>query len=231
MWALEGIFLISILAFFFYRSLIAVPLLSPLFFLYWKEKKKDFLKKQQKETAVQFKDAILSAAGSLRAGYAVENAFRQAYNDMVALHGRNSIICKELYQILSGMDNNLTLEKLLKEFGVRSKVEDVEEFADVFAAAKRSGGNVTEIIEKSASIIAEKVEVEKEIQVLISARQMEQKVMNLVPFGIIFYISVTSKGFFDVLYHNVAGVVIMTLCLGIYLAAILISRSIVAIEV
>lgn len=230
-WTVQGILLITLLAYFFYRSLLAIPLLTPLLFIFLKEKRKDYMKKKQKETGVQFKDAILAAAGSLRAGYAVENAFRQAYNDMVALHGRNSIICKELYQILTGIDNNMTLEKQLKEFGIRSKVEDVEEFADVFAAAKRSGGNVAEIIEKSAAVIAEKVEVEKEIQVLISARQMEQRVMNVVPFCIIFYISATSKGFFDVLYHNAVGVLIMTICLLIYMAAILLSRKIVAIEV
>lgn len=105
------------------------------------------------------------------------------------------------------------------------------EFAQVFAAAKRNGGNLTEVIERSASIIEEKVETEKEIQILVSARKLEQRIMNVVPFGILLYISVTSKGFFDVLYHNPAGIIIMTVCLAVYVAAVLLSGKIVNIEV
>jgi len=55
--------------------------------------------------------------------------------------------------------------------------------------------------------------------------------MNVVPFFIIFYISLTSKGFFDVLYHNPVGILIMTICMAVYLAAFLLSEKIVEIEV
>ena len=55
--------------------------------------------------------------------------------------------------------------------------------------------------------------------------------MNMVPFLIIFYIGSTSRGFFDVLYHNLIGVVIMTVCLGLYGIAYLLSKRIVEIEV
>lgn len=66
---------------------------------------------------------------------------------------------------------------------------------------------------------------------MISAKKMEQKIMNLVPFLIIFYIGTTSKGFFDVLYHNLVGVVVMTVCLVFYGAAWRFSKKIVEIEV
>lgn len=189
------------------------------------------MRQTEKETAVQFKDAILAVSANQKAGYSVENAFRQSYEDMALLYGKNSVICRELGMIIAGLGNNMVLEKLLYNFGKRCGVEDVMEFAEVFAAAKRNGGNLTEVIERCASVIEEKVETEKEIQVLISARQMEQKIMNIVPFGILLYINATSRGFFDVLYHNVPGAVIMTLCLLVYMAAVLLSRKIVSIEV
>ena len=55
--------------------------------------------------------------------------------------------------------------------------------------------------------------------------------MNLVPFLIISYISMTSTGFFDVLYHNAVGIAIMTVCLVVYVAAYRLSEKIVDIEV
>ena len=40
------------------------------------------------------------------------------------------------------------MKKLLKDFGDRSGVEDIENFANVVAAAKHGGGNLIHIIEK-----------------------------------------------------------------------------------
>lgn len=55
--------------------------------------------------------------------------------------------------------------------------------------------------------------------------------MNMVPFLIMAYLQLTSKGFFDCLYFNTAGILIMTGCLALYLAAFLISRKMIEIEV
>ena len=38
----------------------------------------------------------------------------------------------------------------------------------------------------------------------------------LIPFLLYGYMQVSSKGFFDGLYHNPAGIAIMTVCLGLY---------------
>lgn len=228
---IEGILIIAVLSIFFYRSLWAVPFLSPILVLYVREKEKALASKNRKEIQVQFKDAILSVSANQKAGYSIENSFRQAYFDMILLYGKDSGICNELSIISAGLGNNVTLEKLLYDFGKRSRTEDVMEFVQVFTAAKRSGGNMTEIIERSASVIEEKVETEKEIQILLAAKKLEQKIMNVVPFGIIIYIQMTSKGFFDVLYHNLPGIIIMTACLGGYITAVLLSRKIVNIEI
>lgn len=228
---LAGIGIIAVISFFFYRSVWAMPFLMPIFFLYQRMASADWLRKEQKETAMQFKNAILAVSANQKAGYSVENSFRQAYEDMALLYGKESIICREFYAMISGLGNNMVLETMLYDFGRRSGVEEIKEFAQVFAAAKRSGGNLTEVIGRSASVIEDKAETENEIQVLISARKLEQKIMNIVPFGILLYISVTSKGFFDVLYHNLIGIILMTVCLAVYIGAVLLSRKIVNIEV
>ncbi len=80
-------------------------------------------------------------------------------------------------------------------------------------------------------MIQNRIEVENEINVMISAKKLEQSIMDLVPFIIILYIGVTSKGFFDVLYHNPAGILIMTGCLVVYFAAFLLSEKIIRIRV
>ena len=227
----EGILLIGVVGYFFYRSWIACLCLAPILFLFLKEKKKDLAGKRRQELGIEFKDMILAVSANQKAGYSIENAFRESYRDMEMLYGAEAVICLEMRYIITGLDNNVVLEKLVYNLGQRSNLPDIIQFADVFYIAKRSGGNMTDILAKTAAVIEQKTETDKEIQVMISARKMEQKIMNMVPFLIIFYVSSTSRGFFDVLYHNVIGVMIMTVCLGFYMAACLLSRRIVEIEV
>lgn len=231
LYSAEAILILAVIAYFFYHSVWACLFLSPIFFIFLKEKKKELIKIRRHELNVQFKDAVLSVSANQRAGYSVENAFREAYKDMAMLYGTESCICREISHIIKGLDNNITLERMLYDLGVRSHVSDIMQFADVFMIAKRSGGNMTEILSDTADTIEQKITVDKEIQVLVSAKKMEQKIMNMVPFLIIIYIELTSKGFFDVLYHNLMGVLVMTVCLAVYLAAYVISRRLVEIEV
>lgn len=231
LYVLEGMLAAVVTGYFFYHSWVACLCLMPMLFPFLKEKKKDLAKKRRQELSVQFKDLILALAANQKAGYSIENAIRESYRDMEMLYGADGIICVEMRYMIAGLDNNIVPEKLLYSLGMRSRLPDVIQFADVFLIAKRSGGNMTDILAKTAAVIEQKTETDREIQLMISAKKLEQKIMNMVPFLIIFYVGSTSRGFFDVLYHNLIGVVIMTVCLGFYTAAYLLSGRIVDIEV
>lgn len=228
---LEGAALVAMIGYFFYQSWLACIFLTPVFIFFMREKKREEAKKRRQELSLQFKDLVLALSANMKAGYSIENALRESYRDMELLYGGDSPVCMEVRHMLRGLDNNVVLERLLYDLGMRSHVPDIMQFADVFLIAKRSGGNLTEILEKTAEVIEQKIETDKEIQLMISSKKLEQKIMNMVPFMIIFYIGSTSKGFFDVLYHNVIGVTVMTVCLLFYGAAYLFSKKIVEIEV
>ena len=97
--------------------------------------------------------------------------------------------------------------------------------------SRRTGGNLGKIIEKMSRIIGEKIRVEREIDVSIAGKKMEQLVMSLVPGGMIIYMQITSEGFLDVLYHNLLGNMVMTVCLGIYFFSFRLGRKIVRISI
>ncbi len=216
---------------FFYRSWIATVLLTPIFFFYYINAKKKNTERRCHELGNQFRDAILSVSAGQKAGYSIENAFIAAQSDMQQLHGKNSVICKELSKLAKGLANNIVLEKLLYDLGEKSRNADIREFAQVFAVAKRSGGNMTKTMAETIELIGNRMEVEKEIEVLISARRMEARIMEAVPFGIVFYVEITNRGFFTPLYHNPAGIFLMTVCMTAYIAAYLMTEQIIEIEV
>ena len=219
------------LGLFFYRSAQAILFMIPagIFYLTMLEEKKG--KEKRARLRTEFKDAILSIAANLRAGYAVENAFRETLQEMEQLHGRESPIYQEIYKIVQGLANQISVEALMEQFAKRTKLEEIQEFADIFAIAKRSGGNITEIIDETAIVISEKIDVEKEIQVLLSAKRLEQNIMSVIPFVIICYVSAASSGYFDVLYTTSAGRIVMTGCLAVYITAYVLGRKITEIQV
>ena len=218
-------------AWLFYRSLIAAAVLSPLSIFYCRYRIGQKELARQKLLAEQFRDALESINNALRAGDSPENAFREGAQEMAFQYGEQAPISVEMTRIINGLDNQVPLEKLISDFAARAQVEEIREFAEVFAIAKKGGGNMPEILGRTASLIEERLEVENEIYIALASRRMEARIMDLTPFLIIFYIGLTSPGFFDVLYHNAAGVIFMSICLGAYLAALAASEKILQISV
>lgn len=85
---------------------------------------------------------------------------------------------------------------------------------------------MSEIIRNSANQIGRQIELRQEIQMLLGGKKMELAVMKVMPFGILLYIDMGNPGYFDPLYHNLLGVIIMTGCLAAYLGAYLLGEHI-----
>ena len=227
----EAMGYVCLLTYFFYRTWKGVIWLSPLGILFMKNRKKVLVRKQMQNLRVQFKDALISLRASLQAGYSLENAWIEAHKEMSRYHGADSMIAKELLLIKRGIYNSRPLEQLLWDFGERSRIEEITEFSTVLSVAKKSGGNINEIIQENIRVIEEKMDTRQEIDLLLSGKKLETKIMTLIPFAIILYMDVTARGYFAPLYQTIGGNVLMTICLGLYLSAMGISRKIVNIDV
>lgn len=226
LFAAEGTMILGLFGYFFYRSVLITVLASPLVVFYILYKKNHAAEKYKAEIRMQFKEALTSINGSYRAGYSLENAFLEAINDMQSFYGKNAGIVKELIAVRLGLKNNIPLTNLIEDMGRRTGVSDIREFAAILVIGKQTGGNIGDMIESFIGVMQEKLQATQEIEAMISAKKMEQKIMCCVPFFIIFYIEITSKHFFDVLYNNVVGRLIMTGCLIMYVISIAMSKRI-----
>lgn len=226
----QGVGIIALLAYVFYRSPIAILLLLPAIYPFLLYRKKSIIQKRKEELTLQFREMMNSVIAGLQAGYSIENAFLHAREDLVLLYGTEALIVTELTLLSKELRNNISLESILAGLSKRCEITDISEFAEVFTIAKRSGGNLPGILKNTADLIADKIEVRREIMTMISAKKMEQNIMNVVPFGIILYIDATSPGFFDCLYHNLFGVILMSVLLILYLIAYLLADRILSIQ-
>lgn len=226
----EGFVLLGLISYVFYRSPIALLVLIPALIPFTDYKRKQKIEKRKKELTLQFREMMYSLIAGLQAGYSIENAFRNSYSDLVLLYGKDEMMPAEVEIINRGLRNNINVEELLFDLSRRSHIRDITDFAEVFSIAKRSGGNLPDILNNTASAISDRIDVSREIETQVSAKKMEQRIMDLVPFGIILYIDSTTPGFFDPLYHNVVGAALMTVLLVVYVIAFLLGEKILKIS-
>jgi len=220
----------AVTAWLFYDSIIAWIILMPLVCISLKERGKILCQKRKRRLEMEFREVILSVSANLQAGYSVENAFHEAYKDIMLLFGKECVMAKELRLMIRKLENNEQLENVLLNLAKRSGVQDIRDFADIFQIAKRGGGDMRAIIANTSDIIGGKQEVRREIETVVSEKKLEQQIMRIIPFFIIFYISITTKGYFESLYHNILGWIVMSVSLVVYGAACRISDRILNID-
>ena len=220
-----------IIAYLCYRSVWAMLSLPILFLVVLRREKKQKIAQRKEQLALEFKEAMQAVAGALTAGYSIENAWKEAQKEIHQLYGKTSYMEKELAIINAKLELTQPLEQLLMDFSNRSGLEDIESFCQVFVFAKRGGGDFVKIIKTTVEQISDKLEIKREIATMIAAKKLEQKVMQTVPIFILLYLDLTSPEFLQVLYKNPLGIFIMSICLLLYVAAMLLAEKIVNISV
>lgn len=215
----------------FYGSFVMAPFIIPVWMLYMRDWITDLSGKKEQQFRSQFRDSIQEMSSVLKAGYSVENAIREVNKDLTPMYEKDSRIRKEFNRMVHQLEMKIPVISVLEAFAARTGQEDVEDFVNVFAASKKSGGDSITIIRNAVRIISEKIDTEKEIQTLIASKKFEFEIMCAVPFAIILYMKLTFGEFLSVLYGNMAGMIIMTVCLCVYIAAYCIGRRIIRIDV
>lgn len=191
---------------------------------YWKNRRLEQLE-------LQFKEMIRTLSASLSAGYSVENALEICRNEMSMMYGEDGMIVKELEYMLWQLRMNQSVEAVILDFAQRSGVEEIQDFAHIFAIAKRSGGRLVAVISHTVGLMQDRYQVRDEIRILTASRRFEQKIMRWMPFLILLYVDGTSPGFFDLLYTTWMGRMIMSACLAIYVLSCYLSEKILDIKV
>ncbi len=216
----------------FYRSIWLSLLLTPLSLYYPKIKIRELIARRKNELTLQFKEALYCLASSLSAGKSVELAFKDVLQDMALLYpDPDTYILQEIEEIVRKIEMNETVEEALTDFAKRSHLEDVVNFADIFVTAKRSGGNMVEIIRNTSVIIGDKLRIKEEINTLLAARKFEQKVLHWMPVVLILLLSWSVGDYMRPVFETVQGHIVMTVALILLGAASFISKKVMKIEV
>ena len=158
----KSIFVILLFDYFFYRALWAFFPLSFLGYLYYQMERKSLTKKKKAMAKEQFKELMFLVSTGQRAGYSAENAFLSGYQEMKNMYGENSSICQMLSVLKNGGENHIPLTRIWKKIGESAGIQEIQEFAEVYEISYTSSGNMSAVMERTAGIIVQKLETEKE---------------------------------------------------------------------
>lgn len=178
---------------------------------------KQMINKRRQKLSLQFRELLDALSTSIGAGKNVQEAFQGAVEDLAIQFTKQSDIVKELEIICAGMYNNIAIEDLLMNFSERSGVDDIANFANVFATCYRKGGNINEVIKNTAEIIGDKIEIKMELETMVAGQKNEMNIMLVMPALFIIVMKSMGGGLIDL--SSGIGVLSVTGALAIFVLA------------
>ncbi len=199
-------------------------------FMFLPMRTEQIIKKKQNDLKLQFRELLDALSTSLGSGKNTMDAFKAAYDDLSIIYSQEASIIKELKIIIDGMVNNIDIEKSLMDFGVRSGIDDILSFANVFETCYRKGGNIKDVIKNTQQIITEKMEVEMEIQTVVAASTNEQTIMTVLPIALIGIIKMMSPEFAGN-FATPAGIIATTIAIILFIVAHFVGKEVLSIKI
>ena len=233
-WIKSGIQAVGItgmIAVLFYKSAWGFLLFPIIWRFHYKWLKQEYMKRKTQAFEEQFMHGMQTLNQGLQTGLSMENAWREVQKEAGLMYGETSEFYQQIKDMNHSVEMNMPIESLFLQFAYASKLEGAISFAEVFSYGKRCGGNWKRLIDTVVHRMKERYETKKEIEILVAEKQMEQRIMNLMPIGMLAFLQISAGDYMEVLYHNFLGNVCMSICLAVYVITIKLSEKILWIKV
>jgi|GEM_PF-732836 len=224
---------IFVIMFVFFQSLIFSLALSFIGFLYPRMIILSLIKKRRRLLNNQLKEAMFSLVSSLKAGASLQTAIERSVIDLEKIFRseKDAPIVREFKQMSEELGMGYTVDEVLIAFKNRVNLEDVTDFVNATLIAKRRGGNLTEILMNISKTISEKIEIHNEIGVLTAGKQMEARMLSMMPIFIVGCLTLLSPEYMQPMLDSWIGRVLLFIGVVLIVINYFISRKIVDIRV
>ena len=226
------VLILEILGILIYDTKIGVVLLPIAYPLSEKKYKEVMVKKRQDRLRSQFKDALYSMSSAFATGDHMVSAMEKSISAVSDIYGEGCDMAHELSDMVTKIRETGEEEtELWRDFGMRSGVEDIRDFSDVFSSCRDAGGNLVRTVDRAAEILNDKIGVESDIKTMSSQKVTEGRMVGAMPILMIVFLRLTSPSYRRVMYENFVGRIIMTVSILITIAAFLVTEKVTRIEV
>jgi len=183
------------------------------------------IKKRKLKLRIQFFDLLEAMSVSMRAGSTMLKSLQSAREDLLLIYPKDCDIITELDMIIGKFNNAVALSEAFSDLAERSGLEDIASFATIYATIEGKSGRANEIVRDTQQIIADKMEIEMEIDTLMTAAKSEVNIMLLMPLIMLGIIGYAGAGFMDAIYTTGAGRVVSTGGLIVFIISYILARK------
>jgi tight adherence protein B len=154
----------------------------------------------------QFTDALDLAHRSLRAGHPLIGALQLVAEEI------GDPVGPVFESICMQQTMGLSLEDAIQAVGNASSNEDMKLFAASLSMQMRSGGNLAHMMERLASVIRDRIRLNRRVRILTAQTQLGKRILVALPFVLLVVLSVLNPKYIDPLFSTGTGQIL--LCLG-----------------
>jgi tight adherence protein B len=170
-------------------------------------------------------DAIDLLARALRAGHSVASAI-----EMVGEQSQDQLAA-EFTQVFQQQRLGLPFREALVQMGERMPSRDLRFLITAILVQKETGGDLTEILDRAAHVIRERVQIEGEVRTRTAQGRLTGWVLSLLPVVMLILINLVNPGYSDILLHDPVGRYWLYAGAGLIAVGTLIIRKIVDVRV
>jgi tight adherence protein B len=154
----------------------------------------------------QLADALELAARSLRAGHPVMGAFQLVVDEM------KPPISDMFADILQQQALGNSMENAISAKAEESSSSDMKLFAASMAIQLRSGGNLAQMMNKSAGVLRDRLKLHRKARVLTTETQFSKRILIGMPFFLFLLLTIVNPAYISNLYNTTVGRILLVVC-------------------
>jgi tight adherence protein B len=201
-------------------GLIVGVLASFLPFLYVKRTARKRLEKFEE----QFPEAIDLVARALRAGHALPTALQMVADEIPQPVG------EEFKRLFDQHSYGMGLPEALRAFGDRVPLLDARFFVTAILTQREMGGNLSEVLDKLASVIRDRFKVKRQVRVVSAHGRITGVVLGFLPPAVAGILFILSPQHMALLFKDPIGLYMVAAAIFLQITGVLIIRRIVDVE-
>jgi tight adherence protein B len=154
-------------------------------------------------------DSIDTLSRALRAGYSLSGAMEML--------GENSQepARSEFKEVFKQQNLGLPLRDALLQLLDRMPSADLRVLVTAILIQRDTGGNLVEILDRTATVIRERIRIQGEIRIHTAQGRLTGWILTLLPVILLIAINIVNPGYSHVLLYEPAGRRLIYLCLGL----------------
>jgi tight adherence protein B len=173
----------------------------------------------------QFPDSLEFVSRSMRAGHAFSVSLEMIHREF------SEPLAGEFRRTFDEQNLGLPLEIALQNLAKRVPLLEVHFFVSAVLLQKRTGGNLSELLDKLASIIRERFKLRGRIKAISAHGRITATTLSVIPMAVAFLMFYTNRDYVEFFVKDPVGNQMAGVAIFFQLVGYLIMKKIVSIEI